>query len=153
MSGAGLKARRAKTIDTLLHDVQSDDAKARSAAICASFENLKGRNSTSPRPDLVESLQTLFDRSPIPDVRSLCVAALTEMAEADQPPPALFQSLSDGDPSVVLQGTWALHYFPNSLAVEPLCRFIESRKRLWALPHSRHARPLSRPHGRRHFPD
>ncbi len=53
------------------------------------------------------------------------------MAEKSSPPPPLFAALSDPDPEVVIQGIFALDYFRDKRAVEPLCRFVESRARFW----------------------
>jgi HEAT repeat protein len=58
-------------------------------------------------------------------VRAACVAALTELADSPAPAP-LLDALSDAHPVVVLQGIFALSYFPDRSAIEPLCRFVES---------------------------
>lgn len=79
---------------------------------------------------MVQPLTDLFYGSGDAHVRRACVAALTELAddtaEGEAPKP-LLDALSDADPAVVLQGIFALHYFPDGRALEPLCRFIESR--------------------------
>jgi HEAT repeat protein len=75
----------------------------------------------------VKPLVDLFYASINTDVRSTCVAGLYHLCPDGPAPAPLLDSLSDSDPGVVLNGIFALHYFPNPLAVEPLCRFIESR--------------------------
>ncbi|HEY7089002.1 MAG TPA: HEAT repeat domain-containing protein [Tepidisphaeraceae bacterium] len=76
------------------------------------------------------TLTEIFNQSKDPQVRAACIAGLTEMAERFQPPP-LFAALSDPDPGVVLQGMFALTYFKDKRAVEPLCRYAESRAPFW----------------------
>ena len=53
---------------------------------------------------------------------------LTELAEAGNAPTPLLDALSDADPGVVLSGIFALTYFPDDRALEPLCRFVESHR-------------------------
>ncbi len=86
---------------------------------------LKGRRFARRRPELVPVLVDLFHSSQNTGVRTACVQAISELA--DEPPTLLFESLSDPDPWVVWSGIAALHDFPNPAALEPLCRFIESR--------------------------
>ena len=80
------------------------------------------------RPELVEPLTELFNSSDDADVRSVCVQALTELAEDGRAPTPLIDALSDAEPGVVLSGIFALTYFPDNRALEPLCRFVESRR-------------------------
>lgn len=112
------------TIDNLT----SEDEKTRDKAVKEFAGRIRGRNFGERRPDLVEPLTSLYYSTQDARVRGLCVQALTEFAEGNAPPAPLLDALSDSDPGVVLAGIWALHYFPNSNALEPLCRFIESRQ-------------------------
>jgi HEAT repeat protein len=73
------------------------------------------------------SLTDLFNRSEDAEVRAVCVAALTEFAEDLLTPQPLVDALSDPDPTVAMQGIFALAYFPVAQTVESLCRFIESK--------------------------
>jgi hypothetical protein len=125
------KARVAKTppptVDELLSLLELPDVAARRRALRTLAGRL-GRHGSwaQPRPDLVGPFSALFDRSTDPAVRAACVSALTEVAPDGAGPPPLLAALSDPDPGVVLSGIFALTYFPDPRAVEPLCRFIES---------------------------
>ena len=120
---------KAPSLEALIVQMRtSEDPRARARAVRTFFGKLRGRPHATRRPDLVPLLVETFYAASDPDVRSACVAALTELAhEDDDAPKPLFDALSDGHPSVVLQGIFALGYFPDPRALEPLCRFIESR--------------------------
>jgi HEAT repeat protein len=122
------KKSRAKLSDLgdLIEQLRSTDNKERAKAVRAIGGKLRGRNEAQRRPDLVPKLVDLFYASADRAVRCICVSALTELAE-DAPPPPLFDALSDSDPGVFLTGVFALRDFPDDRALEPLCRFIESR--------------------------
>jgi HEAT repeat protein len=107
--------------------MEDPDEKRRTKAVRTFFGKGKLRNRALRRPDLVPRLVALFYRSKDPAVRCACVSGLTEYAEDGDAPAPLFDALSDPDPSVFLQGVFALHYFPDPRALDPLCRFIESR--------------------------
>jgi HEAT repeat protein len=113
----------------LIERLCSDDDTRESAVL--EFESLlKGRPFGHRKPDLVSPLSEIYYSSTDARVRCICVAALTEFAEDDNAPDALFEALSDQDPFVVQTGIFALEYFPNPKAVATLCRFIESRQSL-----------------------
>ncbi len=123
-----LRATKAKagSLESLIQQMQSADTRTRAKAIRAFFGKLQGRPRAGRRPDLVKPLTDLFYSSKDASARSACVAALTEVAD-DAPAPAPFlDALSDPDPGVVLQGIFALDYFPDRNAVGPLCRFVDS---------------------------
>jgi len=119
-------AAAALSLEDLIEQMKSPDEKVRAKAVKIFFGKMKGRPRAERRPDLVQPLCDLFSASADASVRSACVAALTEMTPKFSVPPML-ASLSDPDPNVVLQGMFALTYFKNPRAVEPLCRFIETR--------------------------
>ncbi len=121
------KSRTAPSRETLIEQMRSTDAKLRSKAVRVFLGQLKGRRKATRSADLVGQLADLFRDSQDAAVRAACISALTELAEDDQPPAAFLEALSDADPGVVLTGISALTYFPDSRAVEPLCRFIDSR--------------------------
>jgi hypothetical protein len=121
------KRRSTTSFESLIGQMRSSDAKERAKAVRIFVGKLKGRSRASQRPDLVQHLVDLFRNSSDFSVRSACVSALTEFAEDGQPPSVLLDALSDSNPGVVLTGIFALTYFPDRRAVEPLCRFIESR--------------------------
>ncbi|HEY7089325.1 MAG TPA: HEAT repeat domain-containing protein [Tepidisphaeraceae bacterium] len=118
-------------IEQLIDQLTNPDDAQRDRSVKVFVKQLKGRPFAARRQDLVPKLTEIFNQSKDPQVRAACVAALTEMAEKFQPPP-LFAALSDPDPGVVLQGMFALTYFRDKRAVEPLCRFAESRAPFWA---------------------
>jgi hypothetical protein len=120
------KAAKAPALDALIEHMRSPDEKTRAKAARTICGKLKGRFHAERRPDLVESLTDLFCTTPDAGVRSTCVMTITELAEDGTAPAPLFDALSDPDPGVVLAGMFALKYFPDSRALEPLCRFIES---------------------------
>lgn len=122
----GEKPPKAPSIESLVDEMQSLDEKARNRAVRTFFGKLKGRPRAKRRPDLSAILIQLFYRSEFPDVRAACIAGLTELAEDSPPAKPLLDALSDANPGVVLQGIFALSYFPDERAVEALCRFIES---------------------------
>ena len=115
---------RAATLDRLISQLGELDGKSLDRALRAFFGKLKGRPWADRRPDLVPVLEEMFRSSRHAGIRSACIAALTELADAA--PATLLEALSDDDPGVVLHGISALAYFPNPDALEPLCRFIES---------------------------
>ena len=117
---------RALTLEALIVKMGSPSANERDAAVRAFAGKLKGRPRADRRPDLVSPICDLYYSSPDPSVRSVCVAALTEIAEDDVSPKPLFDALMDEHPWVILSGISALNYFPNPQALGPLCRFIES---------------------------
>jgi hypothetical protein len=116
----------AQTLESLILEMQSSDTKKREKAMRAFFGKLKGRYRATRRPDLAKQLTDLYYQTKSSEVRQACVAGLTELAEDSPAPKPLFDALSDSDPNLVLQGIFALEYFPNPRAVELLCRFIES---------------------------
>jgi hypothetical protein len=118
---------RAPSIESLIEGMDDPDDKRRARAVRTFFGKGKMRNRAPRRPELVPRLVALFYRSKDPAVRCACVSGLTEYAEDGDAPAPLFDALSDPNPSVFLQGVFALHYFPDPRALEPLCRFIESR--------------------------
>jgi HEAT repeat protein len=91
---------------------------------------LKVRKFAERHPELVQPLTELFNTSEDPDVRQVCIQILTQVSPDGEAPPVLFQALTDPHAWVVLSGMGALHYFPNPDAMEPLCRFIDSRPEL-----------------------
>ena len=112
----------------MINELGSADELVRTNALKNLSGNLHGRRFTSRQPDLVAPLTKLFNSSPHPRVRAMCVKALTVFAEDGQAPLPLLDSLSDPEPGVVLTGMFALRYFPNDQAVEPLCQFVQSRQ-------------------------
>ena len=124
------KAAQAPSLDSLIQEMCSSDDKRRAKAVRIFFGKLKGRPRAKRRLDLIQPLVGLFNNSAVSDVRCACIAALTELAEDGAAPPPLYAALCDSDPAVVLQGIFALDYFPESRALEPLCRFVESRANL-----------------------
>ena len=118
-------AAAAVSFEDLIEQMKSPDEKVRAKAVKIFSGKMKGRPRAERRPDLVQPLCDLFSASADAGVRSACVAALTELAPKFAPPP-LLASLSDPDPHVALQGMWALNYFRDRRAVEPLCKFIET---------------------------
>ncbi|HEV3444278.1 MAG TPA: HEAT repeat domain-containing protein [Gemmataceae bacterium] len=120
------KIPKGQTPETLIEQMRSLDKKVRDKAVRTFFGKLRGRLRAQRRPDLAELLTGLFYQSEFAPVRAACVAGLTELAEASPSPRPLLDALSDRDAEVVLQGIFALAYFPDPRAVEPLCRFIES---------------------------
>jgi len=122
------KMAKAPSLEAMMEEMRSPNPKLRDKAVRTFFGKLKGRPRTSRRPDLIKPLTDLFYSADDPSVRCACIAALTEFAPDDAEAPApLFDALSDSKPEVVLQGIFALHYFPTPRALEPLCRFVESR--------------------------
>ncbi len=119
------KVANVSTIDELIEQMRESEGKALDRVLRTFGGKLKGRPYAIRRPELVPVLVDLFHSSRHAGVRSVCVTAIIELAV--EPPPLLLESLSDCDPWVVFSGISALHYFPNPLALEPLCRFIESR--------------------------
>lgn len=115
-------------IEELIHKMSALDDHVRDKAARTLAGMLVGRLDATRRPELVERLTDLFYASDDADVRSVCVDLLTEIAEDGAAPKPLFDALSDVDPGVVLTGIVALTYFPNDLALKPLCRFIELRR-------------------------
>jgi HEAT repeat protein len=120
------KQDKAPAIDVLIEQMRSPDQKARARVVRTFHGKLQGRFSAKRRPDLVQPLTELFYATSQASVRSACVAALTELAEDGTAPTPLFDALSDSDAGVILAGIFALQYFPDPRAVEPLCKFIES---------------------------
>jgi hypothetical protein len=118
---------KAPTFESLIEQMGSLDEKTRGKAVRTLFGKLRGRNSSERRPDLVATLTDLFNTTADAEVRSACVQALTELADDGTAPAPLFAALSDPSPGVVLSGMFALTYFPDARALDPLCRFIESR--------------------------
>ncbi len=121
------RAARAPTLEVMISQMKELKGKPLDRAVRTFCGKMKGRRRAVRRPDLVPILAELYYSAEDTAVREACIAALTELAEDFPPPAPLLDSLSDIDPGVVLQGMFALHYFPNPLALEPLCRFIESR--------------------------
>jgi hypothetical protein len=121
------KLPRAAALDQLIAQMKVLEGKPLDKVLRTFFGKLRGRPRADRRPDLVPALVDLFHSSHHAGVRSACVAALEELAEDGLPPFPLLESLSDPDPQVVSSGIHALHYFPDPAALEPLCRFIESR--------------------------
>ena len=114
--------------EELIDDMGCSDKRVRVKAVRTLAGGLVGRPSADQRPELVPPLVQLFGTSDDAEVRSVCVQALTELAEENKAPPPLFDALLDPDPYVVLSGIFALTYFPDDRAIKPLCDFIESRK-------------------------
>jgi hypothetical protein len=121
------RAARAPSLGDLIAQVQLQDPNARAKAVRTFFGKLKGRPRAERRPDLVIQLTDIFYASADPHVRSVCVQAITELADDGTWPKPLFDALSDPDSSVVLSGMFALNYFSDPRAWEPLCLFIDSR--------------------------
>jgi HEAT repeats/SMI1 / KNR4 family (SUKH-1) len=113
------------TIDELIVQMGELGGKPLDRALRTFQGRMKGRPSARRRPEIVPVLVDLYHSSSHAGVRSACVTAITEFAV--DPPPLLLESLSDPDPWVILSGIFSLTYFPNSAALEPLCRFVESR--------------------------
>ncbi len=67
--------------------MRSQDDKQRAKAVRTFCGKLQGRPRAERRPDLIQPLTDLFHSSADGDVRSVCVSALTAMAE-DGPAPA-----------------------------------------------------------------
>lgn len=122
------EAEGAGYLEALIEEMRSPDNRVRAKAARTLAGSLVGRPSAIRRPELVEPLTELFNSSDNPDVRSVCVQALTELAEDGSAPTPLLDALNDADPGVVLSGIFALTYFPDDRALEPLCRFVESRR-------------------------
>lgn len=129
--------------------MESPDEKSRAKAVRVFAGRLKGRPFAKRRPDLIQPLTDLFYKTRDTNVRCVCVAALIELAEDGAAPTPLFDALLDPDPGLVLQGIWALPYFPDPRALEPLCKFIESRvnvffneNAMWALGEIRDERAV-----------
>jgi hypothetical protein len=120
------KVPKAPSLVELIEKMRSPDEKTRAKAVRTVHGKLKGRFHAQRRPDLVQSMTDLFYTTRDPGVRGACIAAITEIAEDGTKPAPLFDALSDPDPGVVLMGMFALTYFPDNRAAEPLCRFIES---------------------------
>lgn len=118
---------KAPSLESLIEQMDDPDDARRAKAVRTFFGKGKLRARAPRRPDLVPRLAALFYRSKDPDVRAACISGITEYAEDGHAPAPLFDALSDPDPSVFLQGVFALNYFSNPRAVEPLCRFVESR--------------------------
>ena len=116
----------APALEDLIQQMRSGDDKVRAKAARMFCGKLQGRQRARRRPDLVPLLTDLFYSASDADVRCACVTALTELAEDGTSPTPLFDALSDASPNVVLAGLFALAYFPDARAVEPVCRFIES---------------------------
>jgi len=112
----------------LIGDMRSADRRIRAKAVRTLAGSLVGRRSATRQPALVQPLTELFNSSDDPGVRSVCVQALTEFAEDGTAPTPLLDALSDPEPSVVLSGIFALTYFPDDRALDPLCQFVESRR-------------------------
>ena len=118
---------KAPSLEALIAGMQSPDSKSRDKATKTFFGKLKGRPRAERRPDLIDPLNQLSYSSSDPNVRSACVQAITELAEDGSSPRPLFDALVDPDAGVILSGMFALTYFPDPRALEPLCRFIDSR--------------------------
>lgn len=123
----GLFGSQRPTLE-MVNEMGSSDDLVRTNAVEKLVGSLRGRPNASRQPELVDPLTELFNTSTDPEVRSVCVQALTELAEDGEAPSPLFDALSDTDPAVVVSGIFALTYFPNNQALEPLCEFIQSRK-------------------------
>jgi hypothetical protein len=123
----GKAAKPSPALENLIEQLASSDEALRSKAVKTICGKLRGRRNAARRPDLVQPLVQLFKTSSDTAVRATCVSLLTEIAEDDAPPESLLSALSDSDPGVILAGIFALTYFPNKRAIDPLCRFIESR--------------------------
>ena len=121
------KAAQPPEFEVMILEMKELTGKPLDRAVRTFYGKLKGRPRAERRPDLVPILTGLFYSAEDMNVRGACVAALTEMAEDSPPPAPLLDALSDDNEEVVQQGIFALHYFPNPLALDPLCRFIESR--------------------------
>lgn len=118
---------RAPSLEALIEQLGSAQSEVRTRAVRTFNGKLKGRpRQAARRADLVQSLSQLFYSSPDHDVRATCVQGITELAEDGTPPGPLFDALSDRDAGVVLSGIFALSYFPDPRACEPLCRFVDS---------------------------
>jgi cell wall assembly regulator SMI1 len=115
-------------IEALIQEMRTPDERVRAKAVKALAGSLAGRPSATRQPDVVEPLTDLFYSSADANVRSVCVQALTELAGDGKAPTPLIDALSDAVPGVVLSGIFALEYFPDSRALEPLCRFVQSRR-------------------------
>ncbi len=113
------------TIDELIDQLNSKDAKQREKVAKALGRKLGPRGAT-PRPDLAEKLVKIFYASTDPGVRSICISGMANFAPKGAAPKPLFEALSDPEPGVVLSAIWALRYFPNPNALEPICKFIEA---------------------------
>jgi len=119
------KVAKAPTIDELIVQMRELKGRPLDRVLRIFAGQMKGRRVAKRRPEIVPVLVDLYHSSSHAGVRSACVSAITELA--DDPPPLLFESLSDPDPWVILSGIFALTHFPNPAALEPLCRFVESR--------------------------
>lgn len=117
---------KSPALEILLEQLRTPDEKQRLKVIRTLGGKLKGRNGTDPKPHLVPLLNDLYYTSPDFNVRAMCVSFLTELAPDGEPPKPLLDALSDPEPGVVLAGIFALTYFPNPHALEPLCIFIDS---------------------------
>ena len=121
-------AAQAPSLEELIVGMQSTDAKQRAKAVRIFCGKLRGRRTAKRRPGLIQPLVDLFQVSSDAQVRAACVSGLTELAKDGAAPAPLLAALSDSHPGVVLSGIFALTYFPDKRAIEPLCRFIESRE-------------------------
>jgi HEAT repeat protein/cell wall assembly regulator SMI1 len=121
-------AEEKSKLEELIEEMGSLDDRLRAKAVRKLAGTLRGRPSATRKPELVEPLTHLFYASSDADVRAACVHALTELAEDGEAPTALIDALSDAEPGVILSGIFALTYYPNDRALEPLCKFIESRR-------------------------
>ncbi len=101
------KSRTAPSLETLIEQMRSTDAKLRAKAVRVFLGQLKGRRNAARPADLVGPLTDLFHDSKDAAVRAACISALTELAEDEQPPAPLLEALSDSDPGVVLTGIFA----------------------------------------------
>ena len=121
------KAAQSPLPEELILEMQSTNAKQRAKAVRAFCGKLRGRPNAKRRPDLVQPLIDLFYGTGDASVRAACISGLTELADDGDAPAPLLAALSDSDAGVVLSGIFALTYFPDKRAVEPLCRFVDSR--------------------------
>jgi HEAT repeat protein len=112
----------------LIEQMGASDVKSRHKAVRTFVGHLQGRRAAKHQADLVKRLIDLFYASTDESVRCACLEGITEFADDGPLPQPLFDALSDPDPAVVLAGVSALSYFPDSRAVEPVCRLIESRE-------------------------
>lgn len=112
-------------LEQLVECMRSRNAKERSHAVKALRGRFKLRAEAQRRPDIAASLAQLYYETDSVEVAAACVAGISQWASDGPGPAPLLESLSHRDPNVAIQGMFALHYFPDPRALEPLCRFID----------------------------
>jgi HEAT repeats len=122
------RVSKSSPLVALIEQMGASDVKSRDKAVRTFVGHLQGRHAAKPQAELVKRLTDLFQANTDESVRCACLEGITEFADDGPLPQPLFHALSDPDPGVVSAGVSALSYFPDSRAVEPVCRLIESRE-------------------------